>query len=658
LHRARTFHVFPIGRVNPLTPDSPFTPRRHRWQLIFGVLALLALHVGLALRAVSGKSVTVDEIFHVTGGYFYDKFGDYRIHPDNGVLPQRLHALPAVLAGAKPPRLENNEYWRTSDIYVMSYQFFYESGNDHWPMLMRARAMNLLFSLGLMLLVFGWTYRLAGPAAGFVALTLSAFSPTLLAHGPLATTDVAAAFFLTASTAAFWWQLCRGGNGRLLVSAVVFGLACVSKYSAVLLLPVYAGLISIHWFTTTQVERKPGWILTGLLAHGFVGWMIIWACFGFRYTAFAPGVPPAEHFIMRWDWMLEHAGWQGGPLRWLRNNQLFPEAFLFGYTHTYVGSLSRASYLAGEFSITGWRSFFPLAFLWKSSLPELAGLMLGLISAGLHWRKFIAWLPRMAPLLVLTGVYGFVALFSHLNIGHRHLLPMYPALFIAIGVAIAQLGTFPHLRQLAMATLIAVQPLEAGLTFPHYLAYFNPLAGGPKNGWRLLVDSSLDWGQGLPSLKQWLDTNNRGPDARPVYLSYFGSGDPRYYGIHATWLPFVNGFKFIHPRYELHGGIYCVSATTLQQVYSPVRGPWTLEHEREYQQLRAIPLRELPDNAWSRYDLLRFARLCAYLRARPPDAMADYSILIYRLSDDTVERVLNRSYKDWSDEITATLRSR
>ena len=102
--------------------------------------AILALHVALALWAVSGKSVTADEILHLTGGYFFNKYGDYRIQPENGNLPQRVAGLPAWLMNAPPPPLQDNLYWRTSSPSVIGHQCFYETGHDHWPMLMAGRA--------------------------------------------------------------------------------------------------------------------------------------------------------------------------------------------------------------------------------------------------------------------------------------------------------------------------------------------------------------------------------------------------------------------------------------------------------------------------------------------------------------------------------------
>jgi hypothetical protein len=320
--------------------------------------------------------------------------------------------------------------------------------------------------------------------------------------------------------------------------------------------------------------------------------------------------------------------------------------------------------------------FFPLAFCWKTPVALLAALLAGLVVlarrgkvGAARWR---ARLTAIAPLLVLFTVYWAFALTSKLDIGHRHILPVYPPLFILAG-GLAAPGVFAGWRRGAI-----VGGLVAGLLFanariaPHYLAFFNVLAGGPANGHRLLVDSSLDWGQDLPGLARWLREHNRGPAAVPVFLSYFGTGDPDYYGIRATRLPFMNGFKLPPRWYEPRGGLYCVSATMLEEDYSPVRGGFDLAAEKEYQERRqALPLfkaywndpaarvrllKQFPatqlDAAWTRFDWLRFARLAAYLRAKRPEAMIGYSIFIYRLTDDEVDRVLNRRYSDWQAAVS------
>jgi 4-amino-4-deoxy-L-arabinose transferase-like glycosyltransferase len=635
------------------------------------VIALL--HGALAVFATREKSVTADEILHITGGYFYDKYGDFRIQPENGVLPQRWAGLPAVLMGAPPPPLENNIYWRTSDASVMGHQFFYETGHDHWPILMAGRAMNALFSVATGVLIFCWARALFGVMAGFFSLGLFALCPNHLAHGALATSDAAAIFFLLAAVGAFWRHVSAPGAGRLVLSSVVFGLACVAKYSAVLLLPIFVLLLIWRHLASERHEGlSPRTIALCTLTHAAAAVAIIWAFYGFRYTAFAPGVPPADHFIAGWDRVLPSIGWQGTVINQCRMLKLLPEAFLYGYAWVVQSAQARSAYLAGEYSIFGWPAFFPLTFLWKTPLPVLAALVCGTAVVAARWaRDRVVWradLTRMAPLVTLFVVYWAFSVTSKLNIGHRHILPTYPILFILLG-GIAAPGVLTGIWKLAVpATLVAGQLVANIRSAPHYLAFFNSLAGGPSNGWRLLVDSSLDWGQDLPGLKRWLDAN---AGNEPVFLSYFGSGEPDYYGVRAGRLPFVNGFKQQQPYVRLQPGIFAISATMLVDVYSPTRGPWSLQLEKEFQQLRALePQLEaywsdaqrraelereaLPaqwENARTRHARLQFSRLSHYLRVRKPDAMIGYSILVFRLSAAELEQATQGSIQHWRELI-------
>ena len=639
-----------------------------------GVALLLLLHAGLALWAVAGKSVTADEILHLTGGYFYNKFGDYRIQPENGNLPQRLAALPAVLSNAPPPPLEGNIYWQTSDASVVGHQFFYETGHDHWPMLMAGRSLMTLFSVATGLLVFCWVRRLFGTQAGFFSLTFYALCPNVLAHAPLATSDMAAVFFMLATLGAFWRHLAAPTWRTGAVSAVVFGLACVAKYSAVLLPPMMLILLAWRIGRETAAVRPRWWRLAplSLAGHALVAVGIIWAFYGFRYTGFAPGVPPADHYITRWENVLPYIGFQRHLVEFCREWRLLPEAFLYGYAWVIQSANARSAFLAGDYSIYGWVSFFPLAFLWKTPLALLAALATGALALARCWRR--VRLDAVAPLLLLFVAYWAFSLSSKLNIGHRHILPTYPVLFILLG-GLAAPGVLTGWWRTTLPLVLVFGQLTASLrTAPNYLAYFNSLAGGPAQGYRLLVDSSLDWGQDLPALAAWLQT--QGPDAPPVFLSYFGSGEPDYYGIKATRLPFVNGFKFRPAWYEPAPGIYCISATMLQQVYSPFRGLWSAEKEREYQEGRAKePLfREYWRNpsirdevarlgsgkafedTWAHYNLLRFARLCHYLRARQPDAQPGYSILVYRLDQAELDGALHGDLRQLAAAIERALK--
>ncbi len=150
-----------------------------------------------------------------------------------------------------------------------------------------------------------------------------------------------------------------------------------------------------------------------------------------------------------------------------------------------------------------------------------------------------------------------------------------------------------------------------------------------------MVDSSLDWGQDLPALKERLGHQNSGDR---VYLSYFGTGNPKYYGIEAEMLPSYIDFRPPSNHDEPWGaGLYCISATMLQSVYSYAAGHWSVPYERAYQNL--LQGKQVPNRDFYLRQL-RLARLCAYLRHRRPDDTAGYSILIFHLTEDDVRQAL------------------
>ena len=161
---------------------------------------------------------------------------------------------------------------------------------------------------------------------------------------------------------------------------------------------------------------------------------------------------------------------------------------------------------------------------------------------------------------------------SKLNIGHRHILPTYPAMFILAGAAAIGSSRRGRLRWAMLGGRAGVRAWPGGRMFCHVpalLGLFQPIAGGPSNGYRHLVDSSLDWGQDLPGLKRWLTEHDLdGPDKTPVYLAYFGTASPAYYQISATELC---GLRATLPSH-LTGGVYCISATDLQRVYDGPQG--------------------------------------------------------------------------------------
>jgi hypothetical protein len=144
------------------------------------------------------------------------------------------------------------------------------------------------------------------------------------------------------------------------------------------------------------------------------------------------------------------------------------------------------------------------------------------------------WRLRAVPfewivLLLPPLVYFAFSMRSHVNIGIRHLLPVYPFLFVALAAALVRTSW----RRRALAVMVLVLAVESAAIYPHYLAFFNGFAGGPDNGPRYLVDSNLDWGQDLYNLKKYVVTH----DAKHLCVSYFGRASMAYYKLDYELLP-------------------------------------------------------------------------------------------------------------------------
>jgi hypothetical protein len=458
----------------------------------------------------------------------------------------------------------------------------------------------------------------------------------------------------------------------------------LSKFSAPILLPIAAILAAVRLASSAPLtvgrpapDGKGGArqvagrfrqlaVVAGLaLGHALVVLALIWLSYGLRFDA--TGDPEGDHVQTPWADVLERCGESGETLATLRSTRVLPEAYLYGSAYTLAFSKTRKAFFDGEFGLGGWTSFFPYCFAVKTPLSLFAaiGLALAALARG-RWsaggRTTSLWY-RAAPLWSLWVVYWAFALTSALNIGHRHLLPTYAPLYVLGGGAVAWLarrerddgaksgfGRFRHpIMAIAVLGCLALHVVRGVSAWPNYLAYFNGVDGGPSRAYRHLVDSSLDWGQDLPALERWLDTQELDPETAPAYLVYFGTGNIAYYEVPILVLPSF----FDQPRAfqaELRPGLYCISATMLQSVYSLCPGPWSARYERQYQE-EALPV--LRD--WSAVqaapggqqrlndaDKCRISRLCAYARTRcEPIRQINHSINVYRFTKDDLDAALN-----------------
>jgi 4-amino-4-deoxy-L-arabinose transferase-like glycosyltransferase len=444
--------------------------------------------------------------------------------------------------------------------------------NDAQSMFRRARLMMLLLGVALAVVIFLWSYELWGMWGAAFSLLLFCFDPNFIAHSTLVTTDVPAALAYAATLYAFWRFARRMTVARGAVFAIAFALAQTVKFSTVLLAPIVL-FIAIVLVLRDRARAVP--VLAALAGAALASVVTIWAVYGFRFsTAPDPEAARAEEIAARASlrqrvldapdvWPTGHLAVDNAVQRWaamerlaktmpdtageqdlraaLRTTQpgligrlivfadahhLLPEAYLYGFASTVSSSLLRSSYLDGRYSNTGFPDFFFWTTLWKTPLPILAALAIGLVMA---WRRRG---ERLAFLTIPIVIYAGYAIAGSINIGHRHLLPIFPLLYALCGAA----GTWWTAARkrlviapawLAIGAMVVLLPKPAVIINQH-LAYMNELAGGPRAGALKLSDSNFDWGQDLARLGQWYASSGI---QEPIDLVYFGNADPSNYGI-------------------------------------------------------------------------------------------------------------------------------
>ena len=358
-----------------------------------------------------------------------------------------------------------------------------------------ARVPMLLIALLLGWVLWAWGRRMLGDAAAVGALVLFALDPVLIAHGPLVTTDVGCAAFVTLSVFALWRYLQRRTPGRLLLCGLALGAALAAKFSAVFLLPIAALVLLLG--TPLPLGRRLLWTAAALVA----------------ISAAAVVVVEAAYFFPRDPWL-----------------------YVRGLRQVYRGIDPRyLPYMAGEFRRHFW-SYELVAYLLKEPLPSvvLAGVGLWTIA-----RPGLTVADR-ACLLVPPAVLGAAYAAFAANLGVRYAIPLLPFLHLIGGAGLAALLAGGRARRVCAWLLVAWLATAALGIYPDHLSYFNETAcalseprqvgldGGSRCGPHWLDDSNVDWGQGVRQLAAWVQAH---PGPEPLRLAYFGSFPPEASGL-------------------------------------------------------------------------------------------------------------------------------
>jgi hypothetical protein len=461
----------------------------------------------------------------------------------------------------------NSVAWQTANGWDYSHQFLYEF-NDADRLLYRARFMTVLLGIVLGVLLFCWARELFGFWTAAAVLALYCVEPNILAHASLVTTDFGVACFIFGALY-FLWRLARTLTiGNLAGLVVFFALAQASKFSALLLGPIVLLLLVAQtlWGGSWRCEFARGgelrsWRAKAVTALALVvvlalaSYVAVWAAYDFRYGPTRPSTDLVE--LRDNPQFLRHVRLAATVANWLDEHRLLPDTYAQGFILSQVKVQHRSAYFAGQFSRTGWWYYFPAAFVVKTPLTTLFLLCCGLallVKERARW-KSDAWFMALPPAIFLGA-----AMAAHLNIGVRHILPMYPFAFLIAGVTLE--GIRARWRAILLLAPVALASLELAAVYPDCLAFFNRLIGGPRNGHWVLLDSNLDWGQDLKPLKRWMDTDH----VEQINLAYFGTADPAYYGIRCTYLigsPSFHASQITAPRLP---GYVAVSVQNLHGV--------------------------------------------------------------------------------------------
>lgn len=494
------------------------------------VVMLLATLAALSLWAAADKAPTCDEFaHHLASGYSYLLTGDFRMNPASPPVPRLMSAVPMAFLGAKLPLQDPS--WAAADSPAFAQAFFYKMNPGMQDRLIFwARVPMVLLSLVFAYCVYGAAKRLFGPPAGLIALTLYACSPNVLAHSALATADLPVAFFFFLSIMSFVDHLQDPRPRRALVCGVFTGMAFLSKFTALLLPPMFL-LIALLAGRGRALKPKAALIcLMSALA-------VIWAGYFFECKPLLRNVTRLEQK----EALLRRMG--GEALVSIGHRTPVP---LATFTSSIAGMIKTRhhgtrAFLLGEWSEKGWWYYYFVAFAIKETLPFV--LLSIFASAGLVALR----MSRTMKVAFATVIFGFfaVTLGDKAQAGIRYFLPVFPFLMISAAGLAVSVWNKGRAARLAILTLLSWHAVEAVRTGPDQFSYFNGLIGGPSQGYRYLRDSNIDWGQDLEPLARHL--KSRGNPAVVTFL--FTPVDPASYGLRAR--P-ITTEELTHPKAELY----------------------------------------------------------------------------------------------------------
>lgn len=470
------------------------------------LLLFFVVQLGIHLTRTS---VTYDEKVFIMAGYRYWKCGNYTVNPAHPPLaklvagfPLRHKTLIDPGCSAPVPTIE--------DGYLQADRFLTANGID--SVVIPARWAEVSLSLVLWAALLFGIRRMFGWKEGLVATALLVCEPTLIAHGSLATTDMPIAATLFVAVLALYFFCEKPTVLRTVALGLAIGAALASKHTALPAMSLLFVLLLLHLGLAWR-DRAPGRTafgkqvvrsLCGFLIAFVLGSICLWGTYGFRYYA----LPHTQQESMPFSSQpLASEGLSSHlePLvSWIHSEHLFPESYVFGLADILDENNSNPMVIFGkQYPIGAWY-YFPVAFSIKTSLVLLVLLLAGLV----QFRLYQKHAREMAFLLIPGLGYFAFGMSSGLDIGIRHILPVYPFFIgIAAAGACALVTRYPKAWGILLA-LLAFAAVDSARALPKNIAFSNELWGGTNSTYKYLSDSNVDWGQTFKQVRSYIEVHH------------------------------------------------------------------------------------------------------------------------------------------------------
>ena len=537
--------------------------------LIVGTL--LVIFFVQATASMLQKSPTADEAaHHIATGYSFLKTRDFRLNSTAPPLMEELSAVPLLFMNGLRLPLEHPS-WEEIKRTEFGRQFLFVDNVDKVDRIVFwSRVPMVLTGVFLGLLVFLWSSRLYGFKSGVFALFLYAFSPTILAHTRLVTMDMGTSCFIFLAVFCFYLYCKKPSFGNFVLAGIAFGLAQLSKYTAVYLYPLYLVFFVLIWFYSKRdfmsdyiVSRNIRKFLFSIIFIFLIGNFVVFCGYFFELKPLLLNDVDVGEKIAFFEGIITKVS--GSNSEWLKAkfisfalNQPIPfSTYIMGFLGASNQTLVENKFVPmifGNYNPEGWWYYYIVVFLLKTSFPVLILLIIAVLLS----RRLIK--DRMSELFITIPVVLLMifTMFSVLQLGVRYILPIYPFLFVYISKVInvnVQVNKGFVQRRLVYLFVLFLgfcHLISTVRVFPHYLPFFNILAGGPNNGYKCLTWVNTDLGQELKGLAKYLDEN----DIKRVKLGYGIFAPPEIYNI--NYLP-IKDIEKEKPENE----VYAICATII-----------------------------------------------------------------------------------------------